>query len=136
MPSKKTWKEKLNTEKTHQVKVIEKRFADIPAGSKMLVPTPAIVNEYVKSIPLDVSTDLSTMRNDLAIEYQADKSCPVTSSIFLRIVSEAAYEDFQAGKSIEDIVPFWRVVNPQSKLAVKLACGLDFIEKQRKKEGI
>jgi len=136
MAKKKTWKEKLNTDKSLQIKVTEKRFADIPEGSKMLIATPAIINEYVKSIPFGVGTDLPTMRNDLAIEYQADKTCPVTSGIFLRIVSEVAFEDLQAGVDIDEVAPFWRIVDAKSKLAKKLECGIDFLEDMREKEGI
>ncbi len=76
------------------------------------------------------------MRNDLAIEYQADKTCPVTSGIFLRIVSEAAYEELKSGKKIDTVTPFWRIVDPKSKLAGKLECGIEFIKEQRDKEGV
>ena len=41
------------------------------------------------------------MRNDLAIEYQADETCTVTTGIFLRIVSEASFEELNVGKDIE-----------------------------------
>ena len=44
--------------------------------------------------------------NDLAIEYQADNTCPVTIGIFLRIVSEASYEELKSGKGIEEVTPF------------------------------
>ena len=31
-------------------KTIDKKFADIPEGSKMLIASPPIIDEYVKSI--------------------------------------------------------------------------------------
>jgi len=40
------------------------------------------------------------------------------------------------GKDIEEVTPFWRIVNPKSNLAKKLECGIDFIKKQRELEGI
>ena len=86
----------------------------------MFISTPKIIDDYIKNIPFGKSTELSTMRNDLAIEYQADKTCPVTIGIFLRIVSEASYEELKSGKGIEEVTPFWRIVNPKSKLANKL----------------
>ena len=134
--AKKTWTEKLNTEKSVIVKTIDKKFADIPEGSIMLIATPAIIRDYVAAIPLGSSVDLSTLRNDLATTYNADKTCPVTTGIFLRIVAEAAYEEHLAGKPVEAITPFWRIINPKMKVAKKLACGPEFIEKQREKEGI
>lgn len=133
---KKSWTEKLNSPKPFQVKTLDKKFADMPVGCKMFIATPKIVDEYINAIPFGSTTDLQTLRNDLAIEYKADKTCPVTSGIFLRIVSEAAFESYKKGKNLEEITPFWRIVNPKMKVAKKLECGIEFIENQRKKEKI
>ena len=132
--AKKTWIEKRDCNKSYKIKTIYKKFADIPEGSKMFIATPRIIDDYIKHIPYGKSTELSTMRNDLAIEYQADNTCPVTIGIFLRIVSEASYEELKSGKGIEEVTPFWRIVNPKSKLANKLECGAEFINKQRGNE--
>ena len=134
--SKKTWLEKRNCNKSFKIKTIDKKFADIPEGSKMLIATPQIIDKYVNEIPFGQSSELNTMRNDLATEYQADKTCPVTTGIFLRIVSEASYEELNSGKNIKEITPFWRIVNPKSNLAKKLACGINFIKIQREIEGL
>tara|TARA_B100001540_G_C15742630_1_gene613006 strand:+ start:418 stop:831 length:414 start_codon:yes stop_codon:yes gene_type:complete len=133
---KKSWVEKRDCDKSFKIKTIEHKFADMPAGSKMFIATPKIIDKYVKNITFGKSAEPLTMRNDLAIEYQADKTCPVTTGIFLRIISEAAFEELCSGKNIEQITPFWRIVNPKSKLAEKLECGVNFIQKQRKVEGI
>ena len=134
--AKKTWLEKRNCNKSIKIKTIDKKFADIPEGSKMLIATPQIIDKYVNEIPFGQSSELNTMRNDLATEYQADKTCPVTTGIFLRIVSEASYEELNSGKNIKEITPFWRIVNPKSNLAKKLACGINFIKIQREIEGL
>ena len=42
---------------------------------------------------------------------------------------EFAYEQHKGSKT--SITPFWRVVNPRSDLAKKLACGPAFIQKMR-----
>ena len=76
------------------------------------------------------------MRDDLAKEYQADKTCPVITGIFLRIVSEASYEKYDAGIELDAITPFWRMVNPDSKLAERLGCGIDFIAERQTIENI
>ena len=121
--------------KKYKIKTIDKKFADITEGSKMFIATPLIIDEYVKRIPFGKSTQLTTMRDNLAIKYKADKTCPVTTGIFLRIVSEASYMELKQGKEIDEVTPFWRIVNPNSKLANKLECGIEFIEKQRENEG-
>ena len=131
------WTEKLNdSKKVAQVKHIEKDFADIPANSKMLIATPKIIDQYVRSIPKGAVASLQTMRKDLAVEFQADYTCPVTTGIFLRIVSEAAYEQFSQTKTLKNITPFWRVVEPSSALNKKLSFGSEFVTEQREKEGI
>ena len=133
---RKSWIEKRDCEKSYKIKIIDKKFADIPKGSKMLIASPPIIDEYVKSILYGEFIEPVKMRDDLAKDYQADKTCPVTTGIFLRIVSEASYEELQSGNNLETITPFWRMVNPNSKLAGKLACGIDFIARRQKQESI
>lgn len=133
--AKKTWIEKRDSKKEFVIKITDKKFADIPEGSRMLIATPQIINTYVKNIPFGKTRELTTMRTDLAATYNADKTCPVTAGILLRIVAEAAFEELENNASIEQITPFWRMVNPSSKLAKKLSCGEEFIINQRIKKG-
>lgn len=130
----KTWVEKRDLEKQAVVKTIEKDFADIKAGEKMVIASPAIVDAYIRNIPKGKQTTLAQMRKDLAAEFHADKTCPVTSGIFLRIVAEAAYEEFTNGKAARSITPFWRIIDEKSPLAKKLSFGVTFLKEQRSKE--
>lgn len=132
----KTWQEKFNSDKPFVVKIIDKKFSDLPEGTKLFIATPKLVDEYVNHIPRGVEVNLKTMRLDLAIEHGAENSCPVTTSIFLRIVSEVAIEKLNQGKSIQEITPFWRVINSKMPIAKKLSCGINFINQQRKKENL
>ena len=135
MPAKKkTWTDKLNEPKKSQVKLIDKDFADIPAGSRMFIATPSIIEEYIKQIEPGNRVDLKTLRKDLAIEHKADSTCPVTTGIFLRIVAEANYEKLQAGDKLEKLAPFWRAIDPKSPLAKKLSFGSEFLDEQISKE--
>ena len=130
----KSWKEKLNIDRSYVVKRLDKNFSDMKVGENMLVATPKIIDEYIKQIPKGININIKTLRNDLALTYNADTTCPVTTGIFLRIVSEAAYEDLLNGE--KNITPFWRVVDHESKTASKLACGINFIKKRRSEENI
>jgi hypothetical protein len=133
----KTWTDKVNDlTKEYIVKKVEKDFADIPAGAKMLISTPKIIDDYVRQIPKGKSGSLATMRKDLAIEYGAEYTCPVTSGIFLRIVSEAAHEQIEKGTPMNKVAPFWRVIDEKSALSKKLSFGQNFVKQQRKKEGL
>lgn len=130
----KSWSEKLASSKPPQVKRLDIDFADMHAGSRMLIASPAIIDAYVRKIPKGKTRTLPEMRQDLAHEYKADQTCPLTTGIFLRIVSEAAYEKYLSTGSLKNITPFWRVVDAGTSLAKKLGCGPEFIREQRQKE--
>ena len=134
--ARKTWHEKLHSDKPHKVARLDKKFADMPEGCLMFIATPLIVDDYIKEIPYGQHKELKAMRAELAQAYGADKTCPVTAGIFLRIASEAAYEEYVSGKKESEITPFWRMLQPGMKIVSKLACGEEFIRVQRKKEGL
>ncbi len=134
MATKKSWLDKLNEHKEPKIKRIDIDFADIPSGSNMLIATPKIIDQYIQEIGVGKCINIKTLRKDLAIQHNADYTCPVTTGIFLRIVAEANYEKFQQGKRIEEITPFWRAIEPNSVLAKKLTCRQDFILQQIEKE--
>ena len=134
MAIKKSWLDKLNENKEPKIKRIDIDFADIPSGSNMFIATPKLIDAYIKEISVGKRIDLKTLRKDLAIEHNADCTCPVTTGIFLRIVAEANYEKLQQGKSLEEITPFWRAIEPNSTLAKKLTFGQEFLLQQVDKE--
>ena len=130
-----TWTEKLNVEKKIKVVRLEKKFTDIPEGSKMLVASPLIVDAYVRKIPKGHSTSFLTMREDLAREYKADKKWPGSSGMFLRRYEEADYEYFLLSAFDENRTPWWRVIDETMKVAKKLTCGIECLREHRQKEG-
>jgi hypothetical protein len=131
---RKTWQEKLNDGRQPQVEISDKEFAGVRAGQKMLIPTPKLIDGYIRQIPYGKTVAPATLRNDLALEHGAEVTCPLTTGIFLRIVAEAAYEEYQNGKPLEKVTPFWRVLDEKSNTAKKLTFGTAFIKGQREKE--
>ncbi|GAB5526224.1 MAG: hypothetical protein Roseis2KO_40960 [Roseivirga sp.] len=132
----KSWEEKFNSDKPWLVKQIDKDFADIPAGAQMLIATPAIIADYLKQIPEGYSTDVKKIRTDLANEYGAEYTCPVTTGIFLRTVAEFGHEQVLAGKALSEIPPFWRAIDQKSNTMKKLSFDKSFITRQRQAEGL
>ena len=132
----KTWQEKMNDGREPQLERADKSFAGIKEGQMMLIPTPKLIEEYIRQVPEGTSVDSATIRKDLAIKHGAEVTCPLTTGIFLRIVAEAAYEEFQQGKPVDKIAPFWRVIDEKSPTAKKLTFGINFLKEQRIKEGI
>ena len=98
---KKSWIDKTDCQKSFKIKTTTKKFADILEGSNMLIASPPVINDYVKSSPHGKLVEPSTMRFDL-----------------------------------ETIALFWRIVKLISKLAGKLACGVEFIAKRQTEEKI
>lgn len=134
--NRKTWTEKMNISSEPKVEQTTKAFADIPEGSTMFIATPTIVDNYLRQIPRGVHTSLQQMRKDLAADYGAQYTCPITSGIFLRICAEKAFEEYQGGKPIKKITPFWRMIDKKTPTAKKLTFGYDFVLEQRTKEGL
>ena len=57
----KSWREKLNINKSFVVKKLDKNFSDMKVGQNMLIATPKIIDEYINQIPkgTDVNPYLS-----------------------------------------------------------------------------
>jgi len=136
MPTRKTWNDKLDNGREPKVVRLEKAFAGIPAGARMLVSTPREVDALVKKIPEGRLVPQDELRRKLAIRHGADATCPISTGIFLRISSEAAWEEIQKGQDPSAVTPFWRAVAPGSPLARKLSCGEGFLKKMQAHEGI
>ena len=126
------WEARFACTRETEVKVLEKAFAGIPAGARMLVVTPSVVDAAVAEIPFGAVVEAAALRQTLAASHGAEHTCPVTTGIALRVVSERAYLRRQAGAA--SVTPFWRAVDPDSELAGKLACGRDFVRRMRSAE--
>jgi hypothetical protein len=111
--------------------VLEKRFAGIPAGAILFVATPDIVAEYVRAIPAGQTRTIEQMRRDLAKRNKADATCPVSTAIFLRSVTEISLKHLREGAKREDVTPFWRIITPGTPIAKRLAIDPEWIEHQR-----
>ena len=130
------WISKRENCKTHQIKRISKKIADMPLGSLMLIANTKILDQYIKNIPNGEFRSTKQIRRDLAKQFECDVTCPLTTGIFIRIISEAAYQEYKNSNGLSSITPFWRVVNKESKLAHKLTCGIPFIAERQKNEKI
>lgn len=131
-----SWQERLKKGKTPVVKLLDFDFAGLKRGTTMVVSSPYEVDRYIRSIPFGETRSIHQMRADLARDHGADATCPASTPIFLRVVSEAAFEQVCSGASLDSVAPFWRIVEPGSRIAQRLACGDEFLQLQREHEGI
>lgn len=137
MPKPKpSWIDKLNASKPPIVKPAPISFAGMRAGQIMLIPSPKLVDGFIRKIPRGKSVDMATLRGKLARANRAEVSCPVTTGIFLRIVVEAANEAYVSGKGIGDITPVWRVIDAKAAILKKVSFDPGWIAEQRAREGL
>ena len=131
--AKKTWAEKMKAKPPHHV-ILEKDFAGIPKGSKLHISSPEEIAAELKTIPLGSIMSIQAFRRILAEKNKCDATCPVSTSIFLRIVAEYTWEEFNSSSSIQSLAPFWRVVESSSPMAKKLNFDSAWIDLQRELE--
>ena len=125
--------EKFNKKYTEVVKVIEKNFADLKAGEKMLISSPKSIAKYVAKIPYGTEKSVKLMRRELADNANADNTCPLTCGIYLRIAIEASIEQSIGAKPD---LPFWRVIDRSSSLIKKLPISEKYLIELRTSEDL
>ncbi|ESX95659.1 hypothetical protein X755_22885 [Mesorhizobium sp. LNJC405B00] len=132
----KSWNDRLNTPGVNGVKPTPRTMGDVVEGQPMLVPTPRQVDDFIRTIPNGLEMDVRALRTALAIEHGAQVTCPVTIGYHLRTVAEAANEDLERGMTLNDITPYWRVLDVNTPTTKKLSFGAEFAAVQRRREGL
>lgn len=130
---KKTWHEKLETGKEVKIVDIPNDWAMTMGHGKMVILTPKIINNYIKTIPKGKLTTINHIREKYAAEYKVDTTCPITTGIFVWISAGAAEEDRVDG--IKNITPYWRVLKEGGKLNPKYPGGVKHHAQLLEKEG-
>lgn len=121
---RKSWHEKLEGLHEGYPKIVDipQRWARTMGPGKMVILTPLIVNDFIKTIPEGKLATVNLIRKKFAREYQVEATCPLTTGIFVWICSGAAEEDRLAGKP--KIAPYWRVLKEGGLLNPKFPGGV------------
>lgn len=124
----------MDTKPPHHV-VLEKDFAGVKSGSRLHISSPREIAEALKKIPRGESVSLQQFRKNIARTQACDATCPVSTSLFLRIVAEYAWEEHsERSVPLADLPPFWRVIEPGTPLSKKLSFDQAWIALQRELE--
>lgn len=116
------------------VKVIEKEFWGHKPGDSMLIASPRIFAETIKSIPAGNFVPFEKLRENLAQKEGTDFTCPMTTGIFTRIAVEYWEED---PTRLNGELPFWRVVSQKDNFFKKLSPEMqDLLIQKQTEEGI
>ncbi|MBA8900120.1 hypothetical protein [Phyllobacterium sp. P30BS-XVII] len=132
----KSWAEKLNASGPFEVKPVPVNIAGMKAGEIMLVPTPRLVDDFIRTLPKGRHMDVKTLRQAMAKQHGAEVTCPITLGFHLRTVAEAAFEDYQRTGDICSVTPFWRVLDSSTSTVSRLSFGAAFVTEQRLNEGL
>jgi len=130
----KTAREHLATNKKPKTVILDKAFGGAQVGQKMYVATPKIIDEYIKQIPYGETQSIQEFRSNIAKNKRCSITCPLSTSIFIRIAAQAALDEMQDGVKVSEISPFWRVISSKDKIAKKLSIDGDWIDRQRELE--
>ena len=128
------WQEKFNKEKKEKIKKLTFNFADVKKGQKMLVSSPKSISTYIKKIPSGKKRTIIQMRDALAKKAKADKTCPVSTGIFLRIAIESSLEEQKKEKLKKPNLPFWRIIDENNPIFKKLSISKSMLRKYCKSE--
>ena len=128
------WQERFNKENKEKIKKLTFNFADIKKGQKMLVSSPKSISKYIKKIPSGKKRTVIQMRDALAKKAKADKTCPVSTGIFLRIAIEASLEEQKKEKLKKPNLPFWRIIDENTPILKKLSISKTMLRKYYKSE--
>jgi hypothetical protein len=121
----KSWREKLENPIAGLPKIVDvpEKWRKSQGGRWVLVPTPLMADEEIRTVPKGKLITTGQLRQRLARRQKADSTCPMTIGIFLRIISEAAEEDRRQGK--KRVTPYWRVLKDDGGLNPKFAGGVE-----------
>jgi hypothetical protein len=133
--AKKTWADKMQAKPPHSV-MLDKAFAGVPQGAKLLISSPQDIADFLKTVPAGRSLAVQQLRRELAACHGCDAACPVSTAIFLRTLTEYSFEQVQAGVASKDIAPVWRVIEPKSPILKKLSFDTAWITTMRELEGL
>jgi hypothetical protein len=115
MRSRKPWAEKLRPAMAVET------VPDPNGPGGLLLPTPMAVAGAIRKIRKGALLSVSELRERLAREHGAARTCPLMTGIFFNIVAGATEDDLAAGR--KPLAPYWRLVRDDRTLSPKTPAG-------------
>ncbi len=128
------WAERLAASDGIDVRPVPEGRRGMTPGKAMLYPSARMVNEAICEIPEGQTVTPKELRANLADRYDAEYTCPVTTTMMLRIVAEAANEARDNGTPTGDVTPVWRVLDQRASALRKLTFDPAWMLAERARE--
>lgn len=122
------WNAKLRPELEPEV-VTDRRL-----GDRLLLPTPLLVADVIAEVPRGQTITVSALRNGLAQRFGTDRTCPLMTGIFAKIIAGAVADDLAHGRKPR--WPVWRLVNDNGTLATTWPLDALYRATRLREEGV
>ena len=122
------WNAKLRPELEPEI-VSDKRL-----GDRLLLPTPLLVAEEIAQVARGATITVSQLRGRLAQRFGADRTCPLMTGIFVKIIAGAVAEDLTQGRKPR--WPVWRLVNDSGTLSTTWPLDALYRATRLREEGV
>jgi hypothetical protein len=122
------WNAKLRPELEPEI-VSDKRL-----GDRLLLPTPLLVAGEIAQVPRGATITVSQLRGRLAQRFGADRTCPLMTGIFVKIIAGAVAEDLTQERKPR--WPVWRLVNDSGTLSTTWPLDALYRATRLREEGV
>ena len=131
-----TWAERLAASNDIDIRPVPEGRRGMTPGKLMLYPSAWMVNDAIRAIPEGDSVTPKELRARLARQYDVTYTCPVTTTMMLRVVAEAANEARANGAPLAEVTPVWRVLNRSASALRQLTFEPGWVADAREREGL
>lgn len=128
------WVAKMNAHTGVDIRPVPEGRRGMIPGRDMLYPSATMINEAILALPEGETITPRELRARLASEHDVTYTCPVTTTLMLRLVVEATNQVREAGAPLEQLTPIWRTLDPAASALKKLSFDPAWIIAQRKRE--
>lgn len=122
------WNAKLRPELEPEI-VVDKRL-----GDRLLLPTPLLVAAEIAQVPRGATITVAQLRARLAQRFGAERTCPLMTGIFVKIIAGAVAEDLTQGRKPR--WPVWRLVNDSGMLSTTWPLDALYRATRLREEGV
>lgn len=136
MISKRSWADQLEASNGIDIRPVPEGRRGMTPGASMLYPSARMIDAAIRAIPEGRGISPRELRLRLADAHGADYTCPVTTTMMLRIVAEAANEAHRAGAPLAEVTPAWRVLGKGASALRKLSFDPGYFADRRTDEGL
>jgi hypothetical protein len=103
-------------------------------GDRLLLPTPLLLAAEIQAVPAGATISMSEVRARLAQRFGADRTCPLMTGIFAKILAGAVAEDLVQRRKPR--WPVWRLVADDGRLSTTWPLDALYRATRLREEGV